>query len=396
MTENHQPYFSGQALNLLCSAAPLRVYVKSVFSPFTQSQVMRISIPSHCTNGLGLPKCAVLKLYDRHWIDDREKQPWSPSREAVARAAWLEKKWEGSEPLDLNDGDNFDEAQWEEYYRQTVQVRFNHALLVQRYSSNLLYSSLKQRLETETDAYRRLSHLQGTLIPRFYAAVQVKPLPADGHIPETFVNGLILEDVGGIGLTLYDQSSMGDYTALGHTLMAADSTFPAYGVMHGDIRSHNILIASPTRIVIIDFGQATIRPADSSDEEWEDDVKFEGELGALQHFLDLRKVRAQSPFNSRRVERSPQNHAVVNQNLSLFSDKWVTHWYDEVPPSSSAEDDGLKEHDREHWRLKREVGRWLDSRPPPPDCYLLPRPGSPEDHVPTPPIWRILDTTKVP
>lgn len=372
VNEEPEPYFSGQALDLLCSAAPLRVYVKHVFSPFTQNQVMRISIPSHCTNGLGLPKCAVLKLYDRRWIADREKQPWSPSREAVGRAAWLEKRWEGSEPLDFNDGDNFDEAQCEEYFRQTVQVRFNHVLLVQRYSSNPLYSPLKQRLETETDAYRRLSHLQGTLIPRFYAAVQVEPLPADGYVPETFVHGIILEDVGGIDLTMYDQSSMGDYTALGHTLMAAVSTFPAYGVMHRDIRFHNILIASPTRIVIIDFGQATIRPADSSDEEWEDDVKFEEELGALQHFLDLRKVRARSPFDSRRAERSLQNHVVVNRNLSMFSDEWVRRWYDEVPPSDSAEDDGLKEHDRERWCLKREVGRWLDSRPPPPDCYLLP------------------------
>ena len=56
--------------------------------------------------------------------------------------------------------------------------------------------------------------------------------------------------------------------------MAAVYTFPEYEVLHRDIRSHNILI-SPTRISLIDFGEASIRKAEASDEEWKTEVREE-------------------------------------------------------------------------------------------------------------------------
>lgn len=86
-------------------------------------------------------------------------------------------------------------------------------------------------------------------------------------MPQANVYGLILEDVGGINLANYSPS-MGDYSSLGNSLMAAVSTFPSHGVTHADIRSENILLSSPNRIVLIDFGHAILRGIGVTDEKW--------------------------------------------------------------------------------------------------------------------------------
>lgn len=133
MTDNQaaQSYFPGLAIDLRIlgnsSTAPdsiIRVHVTSVFAPFTKSQVMRITFPSEL--GSGFPENAVLKLYDRRYIDDRREQVWSPSREIAARAAWREKRWDGVEIIEgdfSHDWDEFDETKWEEFFRQLMQVR---------------------------------------------------------------------------------------------------------------------------------------------------------------------------------------------------------------------------------------------------------------------------------
>lgn len=108
------------------SAQEISANIDSLFLPFTKSQVMRATL--HPVPGEGYPKNCVIKLYDRRFVDDRRKlqQLWSPSREAVARASWSEKRgWAQENLLKLEDEDRngFDDAQWEEYFRQKVQVR---------------------------------------------------------------------------------------------------------------------------------------------------------------------------------------------------------------------------------------------------------------------------------
>ena len=91
-----QSYFPGLSLDLqlLSASGSLSnsiIHVTRMFLPFTKSQVMRIAVPSELHPEF--PANAVLKLYDRCWIDDREHHPWSPSREAAARAGWSKKRW---------------------------------------------------------------------------------------------------------------------------------------------------------------------------------------------------------------------------------------------------------------------------------------------------------------
>ena len=47
-------------------------------------------LDSSTGRSLDISEMAVLKLYDRRWIDDRkfDDEPWSPAREEAARARW--------------------------------------------------------------------------------------------------------------------------------------------------------------------------------------------------------------------------------------------------------------------------------------------------------------------
>lgn len=130
--------------------------------------------------------------------------------------------------------------------------------------------------------------MQGSILPHCYASVQVVPSPADAQVPELSVYGLILEDVGGVDLEVFDRSTAPDRAMLGHTLMAAIACFPAFGVLHCDVRSGNILMCSPpvpTRVVILDFGHATLRKPYMSNEKWHQIVQDEDELNAIRFIL---------------------------------------------------------------------------------------------------------------
>ena len=179
----------------------IRAHVTKVFLPFTKSQVMRITLPAEPGSKFKFPQNAVLKLYDRRWIDDRRDHPWSPSRETAAQAAWSEKRWgvetlddddsefyygddsdssensDSVEASDLDDSENtssrsgkcsrgdsggigdsgdignsggsggsdeIDDAEWEEHYRQMVQVRNNIPIVItcRRGESTLISDSL--------------------------------------------------------------------------------------------------------------------------------------------------------------------------------------------------------------------------------------------------------------
>lgn len=105
---------------------------------------MRIKIPSEASSAL--PSSAILKLYDRRYIDDREKYHWALEREDAVRSAWREKRWgeflldpldepeeEEEPPEGYTDDDGIfhytgptidtrDEAEKEEEYRKIVMV----------------------------------------------------------------------------------------------------------------------------------------------------------------------------------------------------------------------------------------------------------------------------------
>lgn len=149
--------------------------------------------------------------------------------------------------------------------------------------------------------------------------------------------------------------------------MAAVYTFPSYGLMQRDVRSSNILI-SPSRVAIIDFGEAILREEGVSDDEWNAQVRTEDEDEAVRFILNNRHIRDRTPFDNRYTD--------FTGTIRQYSEEWKRRWYNKVSEAEGKHPDDLE------WFVKDDVAIWLDTRPLPSQCFLVPRPGSPESHAP--------------
>ena len=126
------PYTVGRLLNLtildnICdiesNGITLSVQIEHVFLPFTKSETMRIRVLRQPT--LDIPERAILKLYDRKWIDDRkfDDEPWSPKREQAALARWKAiASGELVDDFDEVNPDAYTESHEEEQYRRICKV----------------------------------------------------------------------------------------------------------------------------------------------------------------------------------------------------------------------------------------------------------------------------------
>ena len=134
------PYSAGETISLTTlvdihniiesHGNTLNVHVEHVFLPFTKSQTMRVRIlHSSSSAGSTLPnipeEVAVLKLYDRRWVDDRkyDDEPWSPAREEAARARWKAiASGELVDDFDTINPDDYTQSHEEEQYRRICKV----------------------------------------------------------------------------------------------------------------------------------------------------------------------------------------------------------------------------------------------------------------------------------
>jgi hypothetical protein len=145
-TSGINPYNAGVAIslttlvdihNIESHGNPLNVHVEHVFLPFTKSQTMRIRIPPSSSAGSStLPDIpegvAVLKLYDRRWIDDRkfDDEPWSPAREEAAQARWKAiASGELVDDFDRLNPDDYTPSHEEEQYRRLCKVRLIFSII---------------------------------------------------------------------------------------------------------------------------------------------------------------------------------------------------------------------------------------------------------------------------
>lgn len=165
-----------------------------------------------------------------------------------------------------------------------------------------------------------------------------------------------------------------------------DSFAKTYGVVHNDIGFHN-LIVTPTRIVVIDFGEARVRKKtgteDGSTDEAED-CRWEERSGidilGILSSLDRKGLRDRSP-TAPRVDIDGGYHG-FNQCVRQREDRpgWKGQWFDVLRPEPAVgeEDPGVEKM----YELKEEVRVWMEKRgvrsERPPEAYLLPRPGSPD------------------
>ena len=140
------PYIAGVTLslttlidthNIESHGNTLDVHVEHVFLPFTKSQTMRVRILHTSATGSTLPdipeELAVLKLYDRRWIDDRkfDDEPWSPAREEAARARWKAiASGDLVDDFDTLNPDDYTQSHEEEQYRRICKVSLIYLIFI--------------------------------------------------------------------------------------------------------------------------------------------------------------------------------------------------------------------------------------------------------------------------
>ena len=252
---------------------------EKVFTPFSTSQVILVrlqNIPPGLVSTFSCNSLYVLKVYDPRYIKNRKRffaedgrlvqdeKPWSleAERKATMYRNSLGLEWEENMLLDYSD-ELEKKVVWElMYYRQT-----------------------KWAWEDEVAAYRVLSKttLAGVGVPLFYGAGELVLEEARAIVPRLLVIEYISNAVS--LAHIQDRGDIGSVTAW--HIKALDDIFVRInkaGVTHEDVGARNILVG-PERAVVIDFGEAKVRPQGRTNKQWARKVKEEGDSVAVRKVL---------------------------------------------------------------------------------------------------------------
>jgi hypothetical protein len=203
----------------------------------------------------------IIKVYDPRYFNHRQSSkyrpahPWSYQIEAeVIRQTTPDPNFDFSLYPQHNDF-----VGWEIWYYQQVEYTFR----------------------SEVESYMRLAPLQGREIPCCYGS---------GHLVlenRAFFPHILLLQYIPDAVNLRDIVVKPDQSII-LSLVETVCAFGALGVTHNDLNPGNILFSppnSPTHAVIIDFGHAYYREDGDSDQEWNDIVKENGDVGAFKRLL---------------------------------------------------------------------------------------------------------------
>ena len=219
---------------------PIEALSVKTFEPFTKSQVLLVEIRA-ADRAVGLPKTAILKVFDPKYLSDRHNGRRAPEWTAKAEMNAMKQRAGGAY------------ADWDEYfmYQDDFDAGTEQA---QAMWEEHFYRLMLECYESEKHSYEALETMQGRHIPRLYAYGNLQSGPARALDPpfvliEYISNGVKLSDIKGTLST--------DSQRMAADLCSAVDRFGSLGVVHTDINRQNILIC-PDRVVLIDFGCAGV------------------------------------------------------------------------------------------------------------------------------------------
>jgi hypothetical protein len=300
----------------------IRVNVLDTYT-FTQSSAMKVAIESSLPEGRSgtktLPSVAVLKLYDRRYIEERTRKPgikyWTHEKEVEAMKTGPVASQD--EPIQsdvytfdtvLNDGNQgavenelngverkgeYDESN-EDSEIDDLGLEFQLASddePIAQWKIEERYRRIVTKwFITEYEAYKLLEPLQGVSIPTFYGttsfdAETLSEMPP-GIITE--VKGILIEFIEGQSLDQLhkDSAIIQRFQSIGRSAITCFESIISYGVLHGDVRVANLIVRNPDgRVFLIDFAHAVKRKADEDDDDWQEHVRCEREADAMRDFL---------------------------------------------------------------------------------------------------------------
>lgn len=274
-------YQPGSLLTVKLSASHTATFIseKVVTAPISSSQVLVVrpqKIPQGLSPPLSFDSWYILKIYDPRYVTAlrercycprdgrllREERPWSLEAElkaAAYRHSLSLQIWEDDPMLDYSD-DLEPEVVWELRY----------------------YRLAKWAWESEVDAYQVLNKtsLAGVDVPHFYGAGDLNL----GEERRAIVPRVLVVEYIEDAVSLHDLKLGGDLGFLkAWHVKAFEDVFKRInkeGVTHEKVFSHNLLIA-PKRVVVVDFGGASVRWQGCTNKQWARKVDEEGDSVAV-------------------------------------------------------------------------------------------------------------------
>ncbi|KAG1835402.1 hypothetical protein DFJ58DRAFT_867655 [Suillus subalutaceus] len=243
--------------------------IRKAFTPVTKCPVLLVEIEDVLVRA-GLPNPLVVKIYDPRFNCERTSPlprlspiPWSAANEkAAADRRTLAPGDDSDDRFFPWEREFFDGSSWEDAY----------------------YREYERSFAREVEAYRCLGQLQGSTIPRLYGLGRVVSGHGEGRAISPQV--LFMEYIPGENLaTIQDPHSVP--SSAYEELVKAVSSLASFGIIHADMRPENIVVSCshPRRAVLIDFGVCQFRYTDESDDNWEENVRIEGEERELRRYL---------------------------------------------------------------------------------------------------------------
>ena len=214
----------------------------------------------------------------------------------------------------------------------------------------------ERKFKTECRAYHRLLALQGICIPEFYGTTSFFRSHETSESIHFGVYGVLIQFIEGIE---FDEISAQSSYFLTHPHpgeVAVDcfEKMISMGVLHDDVRLANIILAQDDRVFVIDFALAILREENETNEEWNEQVDVDQEVGLIKLFLDQRQLRDRTPLEPCSDEEN--GFTSFNGFVRGGREGWQRKYYEQISDSEQVEyricqhgDEYRYEHS--NWRL---------------------------------------------
>ncbi|KAK3985759.1 hypothetical protein QBC44DRAFT_345105 [Cladorrhinum sp. PSN332] len=288
---------SGDALENAHS--DLKVSIQNVIYSKTLSCVMLVDILDQGSSKR-LPSSAVLKLYDRRFAEGFREQkrhdPWERDIEEgyveFVRTGEFDKLIRGIHQLPRKVY-KYEPQGGEEWYDGECEAA--------------LADELHEMFKEETAVYKTLRNLQGLLIPKLLAKVeldiappQVDTNPVDGLEPFK-IKGILMQRLEGFPLReISHRCPRSAWQDIVDQAISLTRIFSDYDIINNDVRTENFIISEckpdqEYRVYIIDFGNCRHRRKGESDFEWCRENSLKGQDGYIASVMA--KVLEKHEFN---------------------------------------------------------------------------------------------------
>lgn len=280
----------------------LKFKITKLQQPWTLSCGMLVDIlTGEETNTSAAMQTAFLKLYDwrfaAQYRDDQAVEQWTEEPAAAYTEFVMSGGVEGF-LLRLGDKQFKDETE-EDWNAGQIEAG--------------LANDMREMYRVETTVYDRLGDVQGKIVPRVIAAVELGIAPADinfNNQQQHFqIKGILLEYIPGFSLRDLDTKAPPDsWQGVVDQAVEIARSLGDHDILNRDVRPDNFIVShcdggngqeeedpeEGFQVFMIDFGQSRVRREDESDFDWGRAKWQEDEEGAVGLIMQhrLRKLGA--------------------------------------------------------------------------------------------------------